>query len=163
MNKVSLYQCAEDVQAVLNHHFDDEQCASDTLEAVLGQFETKAQSVIAYHLNQLATINLLDEHIKSMQDKKKVMQKQAEKLKDYLHKNMESVGIKEIKSDDGTFTAKIVKNPPSVDVYDESMLPDEYCRLKREADKTAIKSALQNGVEIQGAKLVTDKTSLRIK
>lgn len=163
MNNITLYQCAADVQAVLNHHFDDEQCAADTLEAVIGQFDNKAQAVIAYHLNQLAEIDLLDAHIKAMQERKKAMQNKADKLKDYLQRNMLAAGIKEIKADDGTFTAKIAKNPPSVEIFDETMLPDEYCRFKREADKTKIKAALQDGTEIQGAKLVTDKTSLRIK
>lgn len=81
-----------------------------------------------------------------------------------MHRQMTAAGITEIKADNGTFSAKIVKNPPSVDVYDMTLLDPAYIREKisYEPDKTAIKSALQNGENIQGARLFKDKTSLRI-
>lgn len=165
MQNIKLYQCTADIQAVLNHHFDSETEAADTLEAAIGQFEVKGQSVVAYHLNQLAEIEVLDKHIKAMQERKKALQNQADKLKDYLHRNMLAAGIKEIKADDGTFTAKIAKNPVSVDVYDMTLLDPRFVREKitYEPDKTALKAALENGENVQGARLITDKTSLRIK
>ena len=52
---ITLYQCAADVQAALDHHFDTEAERQDTLEAVIGQFDVKAQSVIGYIKNQEAT------------------------------------------------------------------------------------------------------------
>ena len=165
MQNIKLYECTADIQAVLNHHFDSDTERQDTLDAVIGQFDVKAQSVIAYYLNQLAELDLLDAHIKAMTERKKSLQNQADKLKDYLHRNMLAAGIKEIKADDGTFTAKIAKNPVSVDVYDMTLLDPRFVREKitYEPDKTALEAALQNGEDVQGAKLVTDKTSLRIK
>ncbi|ULJ60818.1 siphovirus Gp157 family protein [Wielerella bovis] len=165
MSNIKLYQCTADIQAVLNHHFDSETEAADTLEAVIGQFEVKAQSVIAYHMNQLAELEMLKAHNKAMKEREKTLQAQADKLKDYLHRNMLAAGIKEIKADDGTFTAKIAKNPVSVDVYDMTLLDPRFVRKKitYEPDKNALKEALENGEDVQGAKLVTDKTSLRIK
>ena len=150
--------------AVLDHHFDSDTEAVDTLEAVIGQFEAKAQSVAAYILNREAEIGLLEEHIKTMQGKLKTLKNRNGSLKEYMHRQMAAAGITEIKADNGTFSAKIVKNPPSVDVYDMTLLDPAYIREKisYEPDKTAIKSALQNGENIQGARLVKDKTSLRI-
>ncbi|HGN6457947.1 TPA: siphovirus Gp157 family protein, partial [Neisseria gonorrhoeae] len=52
MTALTLYQCAADVQAALDYYFDSETEREDTLEAVIGQFEVKAQSVIAYIKNQ---------------------------------------------------------------------------------------------------------------
>ncbi|SUA19959.1 phage associated protein [Neisseria gonorrhoeae] len=48
MTALTLYRCAADVQAALDYYFDSETEREDTLEAVIGQFEVKAQSVIAY-------------------------------------------------------------------------------------------------------------------
>lgn len=161
--ETKLYECAADVLAVLNHHFDDEKEQKDTLEAVIGQFEVKAQSVIAYHLNQLAELEMLDQHIKTMQQRKKTLQAQSNSLHEYLKRNMEAAGIKEIKANDGTFAAKIAKNPPSVEVFDESLLPENCFKIKKEVSKTAIKEALQKGEDVQGARLITDSTRLQIK
>lgn len=46
----------------------------------------------------------------------------------------------------------------SVDVYDINAIPKEFIKVKTEtsADKTAIKSAINDGKEIKGAKLVTN-------
>ena len=162
MSNIKLYECTADVQAALNHHFDSETERTDTLEAVIGQFEIKAQSVIAYHLNQQAELAALDAHIKAMQAKKKALQSKADNLKAYLLRNMQATGIREIKAHDGTFTAKIAKNPASVDIYDEAQIADDYCQFKREIGKTAIKEALQAGIEVQGARLVQSE-GLRIK
>ena len=164
MSNITLYECTADVLAVLDHHFDSDTEAADTLEAVIGQFEAKAQSVAAYILNREAEIGLLEEHIKTMQGKLKTLKNRNGSLKEYMHRQMTAAGITEIKADNGTFSAKIVKNPPSVDVYDITLLDPAYIREKisYEPDKTAIKSALQNGENIQGARLVKDKTSLRI-
>lgn len=164
MSNIKLYECTADVLAVLDHHFDSDTEAADTLEAVIGQFEAKAQSVAAYILNREAEIGLLEEHIKTMQGKLKTLKNRNGSLKEYMHRQMTAAGITEIKADNGTFSAKVVKNPPSVDVYDMTLLDPAYIREKisYEPDKTAIKTALQNGENIQGARLVKDKTSLRI-
>ncbi|RPD83091.1 siphovirus Gp157 family protein [Neisseria weixii] len=160
---ITLYQCAEDVRAVLDHHFDSETEAADTLEAVIGQFEVKAQSVAAYFLNLEATEQALDEHIKAMTEKKKALQNRAAKLKDYLSRNMLSAKIKEISADDGTFKASFRKST-AVDIFDEAQLPEEFMREKISytPDKTAIKKAIESGREVAGAKLET-RQNLQIK
>lgn len=161
---IKLYQCSLDIARALDTHFDSDEIKNDTLEAVIGQFEDKAQSVIAYNLNQYAEIEMLDKHIKHMQLKKAGLQAKADKLKDYLFFNMKQSGINEIKSHDGTFIAKIVKNPVSVDVYDESLLDKKFIKQKitESVDKIALKKAIQTGEEINGARLVQNE-SLRIK
>lgn len=162
---MQLYKCTNDIQMALNHHFDSESEQQDTLEAVIGQFEIKAQSVIAYTLNQSKEIELLEAHIKTMQDRLKTLKSAQNSLQEYLKINMQRAGIQEIRANDGTFTAKIVKNPDSVDVYDMTLLDPAYIREKitYEPNKTAIKEALKNGENIQGAKLKTNQTRVQIR
>lgn len=160
---ITLYQCADDVLRALNELADnDETWAQDTIEAVIGQFETKAVSVAAYAMNLAAEEEMLAAHIKAMQTKLAAVKNRKERLKDYLAANMRRIGIKEIKAADGTFAAKFAKNPPSVEIFDESQIPAELMRVKTEPDKAAIKAAIKAGQNVPGAKLA-ESESLRFK
>ncbi|EGY53109.1 siphovirus Gp157 family protein [Neisseria shayeganii] len=164
MSNITLYQCADDVLRALNELADnDETWAQDTIEAVIGQFETKAVSVVAYAMNLGAEEEMLASHIKTMQAKLAAVKNRKERLKTYLADNMRRIGIKEIKAVDGTFSAKFAKNPPSVEIFDESQIPAELMRVKTEPDKAAIKAAIKAGQDIPGAKLLEGMESLRLK
>lgn len=163
MTTLTLYQCAADVQAALDYYFDSETEREDTLEAVIGQFEVKAQSVIAYIKNQEITEKMLEEHIRQMTGKLKAAKARNQSLKDYLERNMLAAEIKEIKADDGTFKASFRKSK-AVDVFDESQIPAEFMRERVTVvpDKTAIRKAIESGQEVAGAK-IEERQNLQIK
>ncbi|HGN6338986.1 TPA: siphovirus Gp157 family protein [Neisseria gonorrhoeae] len=154
MTALTLYRCAADVQAALDYYFDSETEREDTLEAVIGQFEVKAQSVIAYIKNQEITEKMLEGHIRRMTGKLKAVKAQNQSLKDYLARNMQAAGITEIKADDGTFKASFRKSEAVV-ILDEAQIPAEFMReaVKTEPDKTAIRKAIESGREVAGAKI----------
>ncbi|HFC1962279.1 TPA: siphovirus Gp157 family protein [Neisseria gonorrhoeae] len=154
MTALTLYRCAADVQAALDYYFDSETEREDTLEAVIGQFEVKAQSVIAYIKNQEITEKMLEEHIGQMTGKLKAVKAQNQSLKDYLARNMQAAGITEIKADDGTFKASFRKSEAVV-ILDEAQIPAEFMReaVKTEPDKTAIRKAIESGRQVAGAKI----------
>lgn len=160
---ITLYQCAADVREALDYHFDTEAEQNDTLEAVIGQFDVKAQSVIGYIKNQEATAEMLEEHIKQMGEKLKAIKARNQSLKDYLERNMLAAGIKEIKADDGTFKASFCKSK-AIDVFDEAQIPAEFMRERVTIvpDKTAIKKAIESGQEVAGAK-IEERLNLQIK
>ncbi|WP_263584045.1 siphovirus Gp157 family protein [Neisseria gonorrhoeae] len=134
--------------------FDSETEREDTLEAVIGQFEVKAQSVIAYIKNQEITEKMLEGHIRQMTGKLKAAKARNQSLKDYLARNMQAAGITEIKADDGTFKASFRKSEAVV-ILDEAQIPAEFAReaVKTEPDKTAIKKAIESGRQVAGAKI----------
>lgn len=76
---------------------------------------------------------------------------------------MQDLGLEKIQTELGTLV--VTKNPASVEITDENLIPTEYIKEKvtKSVDKTAIKNAIKNGQEVQGAILIEDKTSLRIK
>ncbi|WP_447545582.1 siphovirus Gp157 family protein [Neisseria gonorrhoeae] len=154
MTALTLYRCAADVQAALDYYFDSETEREDTLEAVIGQFEVKAQSVIAYIKNQEITEKMLEGHIGRMTGKLKAVKAQNQSLKDYLARNMQAAGITEIKADDGTFKASFRKSEAVV-ILDEAQIPAEFMReaVKTEPDKTAIRKAIESGRQVAGAKI----------
>ncbi|ENS7825060.1 siphovirus Gp157 family protein, partial [Neisseria gonorrhoeae] len=154
MTALALYRCAADVQAALDYYFDSETEREDTLEAVIGQFEVKAQSVIAYIKNQEITEKMLEGHIGRMTGKLKAAKARNQSLKDYLARNMQAAGITEIKADDGTFKASFRKSEAVV-ILDEAQIPAEFMReaVKTEPDKTAIRKAIESGRQVAGAKI----------
>lgn len=157
---ITLYECSNDVIRALEELPQDEKWGVDTLEAVIGQFEAKAENVAAYTLNMDAPINAIKSHIKDMQSKLKALENRQQSLKDYLSQNMKRCNITEITAQNHTFCAKFRKNPPSVVIDDERMIDEQYMRIipeTRTPDKTAIKQAIQAGKTVQGARIVQNE------
>ena len=85
------------------------------------------------------------------------------RFKDYVKDNMQALGIEKIETPIGTL--RVQKNPISVEITDEQLVPDEYKKEKItiSVDKTAIKNNFkETGEIIPGTKIVTSKTSLRV-
>lgn len=57
------------------------------------------------------------------------------------------------------FAAKLSLNKPSVDIYDEKLISEEYIvkKVTETISKTKIKEALELGVAVDGARLVSSK------
>ena len=75
----------------------------------------------------------------------------------YLLQNMQKCGITRIDANDGSFSAEIKTNQPSVIVDDVAAIPDMFMRIKPapppEPDKNMIKEALKNGEAVNGVHL----------
>lgn len=123
----------------------------------------KSTSIIGYVRNLDLTSDAIKSEIDRLTAMKKAIDNRNVKFKKYVKQNMEELGLEKIETELGILT--IVKNPASVDVYDENLIADEYKKeeITVSIDKTAIKNAIKEGKEVQGVKLVEDKTSLRIK
>ena len=98
-------------------------------------------------------------HAAQANDKARSIMKRADWLKMYLLANMESCGITEISAPG--ICAKVKTNPPSVDVFDLSQIPEKFMRQppppSASPDKKAISSAIKSGEEIPGARLMQSK------
>lgn len=83
-------------------------------------------------------------------------------LKSYLKDSMENTGITKIECP--FFKLSIQKNPASVEVFDENLIPDQFKEpvTTWKIDKNAIKEALKNGETVAGAVLLNG-TRLSIK
>lgn len=125
--------------------------------------KNKSTSIIGYIRNLDLTSEAIKNEIDRLTTMKKAIDNKNAKFKEYVKQNMEELELQKIDTELGTLS--IAKNPASVEIYDESMIADEYKKEKVTVtiDKTAIKNAIKEGKEVEGARLVEDKTSLRIK
>lgn len=76
------------------------------------------------------------------------LQQKAKRLKAIAFYGMCEAGLKKLEAPD--FTASRSKGRPSVIVTetDPAKIPDEFCRVTREVNKTAIRDALVEGKEL---------------
>jgi hypothetical protein len=80
---------------------------------------------------------------------------------DSIRIQLEMLGVKKVAGREHVFSIK--KNPASVEVFDETLLPAEFIRWTPSPDKAAIRAAIEQGQTVPGAKLVDDKTRLETR
>ena len=125
--------------------------------------KNKSTSIIGYVRNSELMSEAIKNEIDRLTAMKKAVDNRIDKFKEYVKENMQQLEVEKIETELGTLS--IAKNPASVEIYDETLIIDEYKKEKVtiSIDKTAIKNDLKAGKEVQGARLIEDKTSLRIK
>lgn len=125
--------------------------------------KAKGENLVHFYLNLDGNIDAIDKEISRLQQLKRVKENKSDWAKRYLKENMERTKITKIEAP--TFTISIAKNPASVKIVDEDIIPVEYVKVDSvlSVDKKAILVALKAGKEVSGAILVDDKTNLRVK
>lgn len=164
--QIKLYEAAEAVRAMLEQIDPETGELPEGFEQARAMVATKAQSCAAWILSNEAEASLVEQHAKTLLDRVKTARKRSEWLREYLRSHMAAAGILSIKSDDGTFSAKLDKDrDESVEIYDERMLPMDFMReipAKFEPNKADIRRALKEGFGVPGAKLVAkDRLTLK--
>ncbi len=137
--------------------------ARNTLDAITLSFNDKAVAISNVIRKTDNTVDAIDDEIKRLQARKKVMQNKRASVIDYLKTNMRASSIKKIECP--LFTIILVDGRDMVKVFDQALLPDDYLSVKTviTADKVPLLKALLIGDDIPGAKLVKGADSLRIK
>ena len=104
-------------------------------------------------------IELYDKEIKRLTERKKALQNAQDRVKTSLKNAMEEFNIVEIKGQ----TLKIsFRKSESVEIDNVDLLDERFKRVKVEPDKTAIKQAIKQGEQVEGARLV-ENNNLQIR
>lgn len=166
MNNLSLYNITNSFITLFekaeNEELTQEEIQEQGNELALA-LKNKSTSIIGYVRNLDLTSEAIKNEIDRLTIMKKAIDNKNTKFKEYVKENMERLDLPKIDTELGTLS--IAKNPASVEIFDETLISDEYKKEKVTVsiDKTSIKNALKAGKDVQGARLVEDKTSLRIK
>lgn len=118
-------------------------------------FEDKLDNAHRYCLTLDGEADILDKEIKRLQFKKTALNNKRDRLRKLMLSSIESAGYDKIKTSLYSFS---IKNSESLDVSSIDNIPREFLRIKKEADKTAIKNAIKQGQEIDGCKIVKNKS-----
>ncbi|SDI14384.1 virus Gp157 [Alteribacillus persepolensis] len=131
----------------------DREAMQDTLDSIEDAIEEKVDRMGMVLKTLEANQKALKEEEKRLADRRKHYESESRHLKQYLQHQLESIGKKKVK---GTiFTAGIQKNPPSVDVINEDILPKEFfIEQEPKLDKKKLLAYLKEGNEIKGAEIM---------
>jgi len=142
---------------------DLSEALADTFEALEGEFNDKAISVIHVVKNMDADGDAIDNEIKRLQARKKSVQNKQNWMREYLRSNMEASGISKIECP--IFTIALAKGRDIVEITDEGKIDAEYLNIKTSVTpiKADILKALKEGKEVSGCRLSKSNSSLRIK
>ena len=145
----------------------DEQTVLDTLEGVKGEIEVKAEGYVKVLRSIESQAETYAKEAEAFAKKAKTARNRAESLKKALFNAMTEMDLSEIKTD--LFKLKIVGNgglQPLWVTEDISEIPEDFIRIKREADKGKIAEhlkALPEDVELPWAHLEPRGKHLSIK
>ena len=162
----TLYSLAQDYKSLLDlagsAEPDEIEMFNDTLEAVLGQIEVKADGYAAVMSEIEGRANIVAKEIdrlKAIEDRLVATHKH---MKDALQNTMIEIGKSEIKTDLHRF--KLVNNGGLQPLKITSVVPDEYTKkeviIKPDNDK--IRQAIKDGQELDFARLEERGKHLKI-
>lgn len=162
----NIYEIASDwfrVQDMMGDPELDPQTLADTLEAIEGELEVKAENYAKVMKNLEGDIVAIKAEIDRLTSKKKAIENNIKNMKATLQSVMEATGKTKFKTE--LFSFGIQKNAPSVVIdTDINNLPPEFLKFREpEVNKTAIKEAIQNGEDLSGYAHLDQSTSLRIR
>ena len=144
---VSQLEAAEDPVEALEHNTSD--------------IAVKTAGIAMYCDIGNQAIDQLDAQIKRLQERKKVIRARIDRVKDYTLSAMQMHGLRKIECPECTIS--IQKNPPSVEVFEEMLIPGEYWKQPAPVlDKKALLEDLKEGVVIDGCCLKQSE-GLRIR
>lgn len=124
------------------------------LTAIESDIVTKAENYARIIRNKTVESDGYAAEIKRLQGLKKAADNAIESLKNNIHFALETAGATELTTGIGKW--KIAKNPPSVEVTDESSIPEEYLIPQpAKVDKHKILDDFKNlGLDIPGIEIV---------
>ena len=133
----------------------------DTLEALDEAIQDKAEAVASFIFSLQADSAALKQEEQRLAERRRLNDAKIERMKTYLVDALDDAGVDKVKS--SRFTIGFRKSQ-AVDVLDLDTVPESLKRTKTivEADKTAIKQAFKQGINVPGALLI-DKRNLSIK
>ena len=99
----------------------------------------------------VAEADALAAEIKNLQERKRVAENKAECLKKYLAENLNGEKF-------STPKCKISYRKSESVAFDGDVeeMPDEYCKVERKLDKTAVKKALKAGLDVPCCELAVN-------
>lgn len=162
MTSLTLYEIAQEYRSDLEKLAEldlDEQTLTDTLDGMGGELQVKAQSVACFIRNLEATAAQIKEAEAHMAARRKALENRAERVKDYLLASMMVAGVQKVECP--LFRMSVRDNPAAVEVFQPELIPQQFMRQPPppppSPDKTAIKEALKDGIDVPGCRLTQGK------
>lgn len=161
---MKLYELTENyrnLQELLDNPEIDQELITKALDEVGEQLEEKAENIAKLIKTLEVEVNGYKTEEKRLADRRKTLENRITGLKSYIDATMKATGKKRFKGQ--LFSFNIQKNPPSVKITDNTLIPKEYyIQQEPVLDKKTVLAELKNGVIVPGTEL-SQTESLRIR
>lgn len=164
MNNLNLYEITNAFPALMENEKISEENKKQIEEELTLLLQQKSQNIIGYIRNMELTAEAMKNEEKRISERRKQIENHVVRFKEYVKDCMENNGILKIETELGTLST--AKSPISVEVVNESIIPDEYKTeiITTKVDKKKIADNFKStGELIEGVIIHTDNTNLRIK
>lgn len=159
---MKLYEIANDyltLVAALENEEIDAEALEDTLEAIQGEIEIKADNIACVLKTLLAEVEAFKAEEARLAERRRKKEKAYDRLKDYLSRELLRAGIGKVET---VRNAISFRKSEAVELADEAAFMDWALKNrddfitygKPSVNKTELKKALKAGDEIEGAELV---------
>jgi hypothetical protein len=126
------------------------------LNGLEDDIEQKLLGIARVVKNLSAEEKALKDEIDRLAAKRNAITNSLDRLKAYAQTGMVALGLDKVS--DSVFTVAMQANPPSVEVFDEDLIPGDYwVPVEPRLDKTRVKEAIKAGQDVPGAQLVQTK------
>ncbi|WP_336800344.1 siphovirus Gp157 family protein [Kaistia sp. MMO-174] len=139
---------------------DDEQALADTLEGETSLIDAAA-SLIRSALDDEAFEEACAKLAAEKRDRATRFGQRAMKQREAALALLQAADIPKLEQAD--FTASVGKSRSKVIIADEGALPEDFIRVARSPDKTAIGDALKDGKTVPGALLSNPEPTLTVR
>lgn len=158
---MKLYEIPGTIRAALDRIEVDEETgeiinAAD-LDAVEAEAHEKLESTALYVRELNAESDALKAEIERLTDRRRSLEKRSTFLKCLMLQGLDALGATKLKTPMVTISVRTSK-AVELDADALDVLPEGFIRIKREADKTAIKAAIERGFCMLGAHLVENRS-----
>lgn len=160
----NIYELTSDYEKVINMLYDedaDEEAILDTLEAIEGEIEIKADNYAKLIKELEADEKAREEEAKRLISSAGVLKNRAKMLKQNLYNSMKITGKTKFTTD--LFSFNIAKNGGKQALTIDGDVPEEYTKTVIETDTDKIRKDLEEGKELNFAHLEERGESLRIR
>nr|DAQ65698.1 MAG TPA: resistance protein [Caudoviricetes sp.] len=164
MNNLNLYEITNAFPALMENEEISEENKKQIEEELTLLLQQKSQNIIGYIRNMELTAEAMKNEEKRISERRKQIENHIVRFKEYVKDCMENNGI--LKIETGLGTLSTAKSPISVEIINESVIPDEYKTevVTIKVDKKKIADNFKaTGELIDGVIIHTDNTNLRIK
>jgi len=138
---------------------EDEDLKADMLEGST-DFRETMERLLRKTQDSIYLAKACQDAERDIHDRRKRFEKRIEFGRELMKRLMEAADIRKLEFP--TATLSLMNTAPQVVITNEDELPEEFFRIKKEPNKTAIKEALEK-TDVRGATLSNGGTSIVIR
>lgn len=160
MKLYELTEAYQNVQQLTEDESMDTQALEQAMQQIESAIEEKAENIAKLIKNIDGDIEILKAEEERLNQKRKALENKKDWLKKYLEQQLSIAGLEKVKTK--LFTVALQNNAPSVEIIDESLIPESYFKIERVVMKKEILNAIKQGNVIPGVQMKQTR-GLRIR